>query len=269
MRNPNPTNSSKASATIVKESVSESPTNFPKSSNAFFPALKNIFRDIVAQVYPNLCLCCGKNHIHIHDILCLKCHLSLPKTNDHLQQKNPFTERLWGRLPIVSAAALYQYFDGADSKKLIKRLKYERHPEIGEAIGKYYGQLLKESAFFKTVDCIVPVPLHPRKQRMRGYNQSAEFGKGLAKSMNIPHYPHGLVRNIFTKTQTKKKRFERYDNVIKVFEVDHRKALEGKHILLIDDVMTTGATLESCGKALLEIENTTLSMATIAIAVKK
>lgn len=233
------------------------------------PSIKAIFRDIIAQVYPNLCLCCGKNHIHIQGILCLQCHLNLPKTGDHLNQKNLFTERLWGRLPFVSCAALYQYFKGSDTQQLIHRLKYQRHPEVGVALGEYYGRQLKSSPYFSDVECIVPVPLHPRKQRMRGYNQSAEFAKGLAKTMEIPYYPNGLVRNIFTKTQTQKTRFERYDNVLRVFEVGNRKKLEGKHILLVDDVLTTGATLEACGVALLELPSVRLSMSTIAIAVNK
>ncbi|MFK7934252.1 MAG: ComF family protein [Saprospiraceae bacterium] len=243
------------------------PRLLPKVSLA---PLRTLLRDTIAQVYPNLCLSCGENHIHINDILCLKCHLNLPETDFHLNQQNKFTERIWGRLPLEKGTALYTYHThNKDSgvKKLIHKLKYGRRPEVGKMLGEYYGRKLKTTKHFQSVDCIVPVPLHPRKQRMRGYNQSNEFAKGLANSMQIPHHPHGLVRNIFTKTQTQKSRFERFDNVTKVFEAGNRKKLEGKHVLLVDDVLTTGATLEACGKALLEIPDVKVSMATIAIAV--
>lgn len=224
----------------------------------------------IAQIYPQLCLSCGANHIHIHDILCLKCHLNLPETHFHTQLDNKFTERLWGRLPLLTGASLYAYQTlnrSSGVKRLIHRLKYERCPEIGRALGKYYGRQLSKIAHYQSVDCIIPVPLHRRKLRMRGYNQSNEFAKGLAHSLNIPYHSQGLIRRVFTKTQTKKSRFERFDNVAKVFEIGEID-LQNKHILLVDDVLTTGATLEACGLALAEVTGIKLSMATIAMAMR-
>ena len=268
MRNPFPT-FAVATDRVSNVAQPEAPALLQRRSALVLPNFGELLRDVIAQFYPQLCLCCGKNHIHIHGILCLECHFSLPQTNHHLHSANAFTERLWGRLPFRAGAALYKYIKGNNTKKLIAQLKYERRPEVGVALGEFYGRLLKQSTHFADVEALVPVPLHPRKRRMRGYNQSEEFAKGLAKSLELPHYPHGLIRNVFTRSQTKKSRFERFDNVTRVFTVGNVKPLIGKHILLVDDVLTTGATLEACGQALLELPETKLSMATIAIAANK
>ncbi|MEL7021725.1 MAG: phosphoribosyltransferase family protein, partial [Bacteroidota bacterium] len=140
-------------------------------------------------------------------------------------------------------------------------------PEIAVELGKYYGRQLKDSPHYQSLDGIVPVPLHPRKQRMRGYNQSIEFAKGLSVSLGIPCYNRGLIRTTFTQTQTRKNRFERLDNVSEVFKLGHSQKLAGKHLLLVDDVLTTGATLEACGQVLLKLPAVKLSMLTLAIAV--
>ncbi len=132
--------------------------------------------------------------------------------------------------------------------------------------GQTYGSILKDSPLFQSVDCIIPVPLHPRKQHQRGYNQSETFARGLSMSMGKPHYPHALERLTFTQTQTRKNRIERMNNVMEAFRLRSGKALEGKHVLLVDDVVTTGATLEACGMQLLSVENLTLSLATIGFA---
>lgn len=148
----------------------------------------------------------------------------------------------------------------------IHHLKYKNKPEIGLMIGREFGQQLRESDLFKTVEGIVPVPLHPRKERLRGYNQSTMFAQGLSEAMNVPIIGKVLVRRAFTETQTKKKRMERFQNVGEVFAVEKPQNIEGKHLLLVDDVLTTGATLELCGQAILDVKGTRLSCATIAIA---
>jgi len=264
MSNPNPATTVTGDRNDLDPGQS---SGLPQRRPAFvLPSFKELLRDIIGQFYPNLCLCCGKNHVHIHDILCLKCHLGLPRTNDHLHPKNISAERLWGRLPLQACAALYKFTASSDTRHLIHRLKYERHPEVGVALGEFYGSILKTAPVFNTVECIVPVPLHPRKRRMRGYNQSEEFGKGLAKSMEIPQYPHGLLRTVFTKSQTQKSRSGRFENVERVFKLGNWEQLKGKHVLLVDDVLTTGATLEFCGLPILELPDTKLSIATIAVA---
>lgn len=229
-------------------------------------AVRTAFSDLISLLYPNLCLACSENLPTRDEIICLSCQVKLPKTNFHFEKENAFTERFWGRIPLESGAALYHYIKGGRVQDLLHQLKYERKRDIGIKLGEWYGSQLKDVSFFKDIDVIVPVPLHPRKERLRGYNQSDLFAQGLSETMQKPWLKDGLIRNTFTESQTQKSRAERMDNVKEVFEVGNRKKLIGKHILLVDDVMTTGATMEVCGAKLLEVSGTTLSMATIAIA---
>lgn len=227
---------------------------------------RSYLNDLVSLLYPNLCMACSENLPSRGEIICLRCQYKLPKTNFHLEKDNPFTERFWGRLSLENGASLYHFVKGGRVQELLHRLKYLGKHEIGLRLGQWYGHQLRESPLYKDIDLIVPVPLHPRKERLRGYNQSAMFAKGLSESMGKPWSKNALLRNTFTETQTHKSRAERLENVLEVFEVANTKALESKHILLVDDVMTTGATLEACGSKILGVPGTKLSMVTIAIA---
>ncbi len=200
------------------------------------------------------------------EILCVRCQQQLPKTNFHLHQENEFTHRFWGRLDLFAGASLFRFTKKGKVQHLIHELKYKGKTNVGVELGIYYGHQLLESPLFRDIDCIVPVPLHPRKLHKRGFNQSDLFAKGLSQSMGIPHYPDGLKRRVYTETQTKKSRAERLANVLDAFEVYKPGRMQGKHILLVDDVITTGATLEACGVKLLEIPGVKLSMATIVFA---
>lgn len=229
-------------------------------------AIRDTFDDLIALLYPNLCLACSENLPTRNEIICLRCQLELPRTNFHLEKENPFTERFWGRIPLESGASLYHFVKGGRIQELLHRLKYEGKREIGIKLGEWYGRQLKNSPDFQAVDVIIPVPLHPRKERLRGYNQSAMFAQGLAEAMDKSWHKEVLIRKVFTETQTQKSRAERLENVKDVFEIRNPEKIKGKHILLVDDVMTTGATMEVCGAKLLEITGTKLSMATIALA---
>lgn len=229
-------------------------------------AVRKIFGDFIALLYPNLCLACSENLPTHKEVICLRCQLELPRTNFHLEQENPFTERFWGRIHIESGASLYHFVKGGRVQELLHRLKYEGKHEIGTKLGEWYGRQLKDSPFFQSIDVIIPVPLHPRKERLRGYNQSAMFAQGLAETMQKPWLKDSLIRKVFTETQTQKSRAERIENVKDVFAIQKSELLKGKHILLVDDVMTTGATLEVCGQKILEVPDTKISMATIALA---
>jgi len=229
-------------------------------------AIHSVFEDLVALLYPNLCLACSENQPIRGEAICLSCQINLPKTNFHLDRENPFTERFWGRIPLTSGAALYHFVKGGRVQELLHQLKYEGKWEIGIKLGEWYGRQLLESPHFKNIDIIVPVPLHPRKERLRGYNQAALFAQGMAEAMGKPWIKDGLIRRIFTETQTQKSRSERLDNVSEIFAIGNPKKLEFKHVLLVDDVMTTGATMEACGMKILAMPGTKLSMATIAIA---
>lgn len=186
----------------------------------------------------------------------------------HLSRENEFTDRFWGRLPLETGAAMYYFHRKNPVQHALHRLKYQNQADIGVRIGRRFGQLLAQSPHFSTVEALVPVPLHPKKERQRGYNQSAMLAAGMAESMHLPVLAHVLVRQRATETQTRKKRMERFSNVQEIFALRKPGRVEGKHLLLVDDVLTTGATLEACGQALLQAPGVRLSMATLAIAMR-
>ncbi len=225
-----------------------------------------VWEDLLGLFYPRLCLACHENSPAREEWLCLECQFRLPYTNYHLDRDNPFTERFWGRVPLESGAALFHFLKKGRAQSLIHHLKYAGKPEVGLLLGRQYGRMLRESPHFHTVDGIVPVPLHPRKQHQRGYNQSARFAAGLAEAMDRPWIKHALIRTTYTETQTRKSRLERFENVRHAFAIREPEKLTGKHILLVDDVLTTGATLEACGLQILNLQGCRLSMATIGIA---
>ncbi len=222
--------------------------------------------DLVSLFYPRLCLACSKNLPPKELAICLPCQYHLPKTNYHLEAENPFTERFDGRIPIRTGAALYHFIKKGKVQQLIHHLKYKQQKNIGLKLGTLYGHHLKKSEIFQTAQLIVPVPLHPRKEKIRGYNQSDLFAQGLSESMQIPWAKNALQRTSMSDSQTKKTRLERLANVRTAFSVNHPDQLMAKHVLLVDDVLTTGATLEACGEKILEIKGCSLSLATIAIA---
>ena len=222
--------------------------------------------DFVALFYPRLCLACSQNTPPKNDFICLLCQYKLPKTNYHLEKENKFTERFWGRLELQTGAALYHFSKGGRTQQLIHNLKYQNKRELGVKLGELYGELLAQTPWFQSVDLIVPVPLHPKKLHKRGYNQSDQFAMGLSTSLQKPWSGKVLLRKSYTESQTHKSRFERLQNVFNAFALSKANLITGKHILLVDDVLTTGATLEACGLQILSAPNTRLSMATIAIA---
>ncbi len=237
------------------------------TSQFSFVSLPNLARGLLHVAYPQLCVACGADVPGGQTCFCLPCRTKLSPSKMHLQRENEFTGRFWGRLPLESAAAMYYFTRKSPIQHALHQLKYKNQPQIGVKIGREFGQLLLQSPAFQRIDGIVPVPLHPDKERLRGYNQSAMLAQGLAEAMGKPMITGALVRSLFTDTQTSKKRMERFENVGEVFAIRRPADLEGKHLLLVDDVMTTGATLEPCGQLLLSVPGTKLSMATIAIAV--
>jgi ComF family protein len=230
-----------------------------KTMKAFFEALLGLF-------YPSLCLACSTNLPSGNESLCLSCRYSLPLSSHHLDPENEFVQRFWGRIPLEAGAAMFYFSKGSKVQHMIHQLKYEGKKQIGYRLGEWYGRELSASPSFKQVDFIVPVPLHRKKEKKRGYNQSALFAAGLSSSMGVPWLERGLERVAFTETQTKKSREQRFGNVEQAFRVPHPAQLEGKHILLVDDVITTGATLEACGRCILDVPDTRLLLATIAFA---
>jgi ComF family protein len=221
---------------------------------------------LVDLFYPKLCLSCGRKLLETERVICTHCKVDLPRTNFHLKKDNPVEILFWGRCNVYSAAAYYRYLKGGNVQQLIHNFKYKGFQEIGVYIGEQYGRQLMESEYFKTVDYLIPVPLHPKKKLKRGFNQSEVFGKGLEKSMAAKLDTDNLHRLIHTSSQTKKSRWERYKNVSDIFGIHDAEKLRGKHVLIIDDVITTGSTIEACVQKLNEIEGIKISVAAMATA---
>ena len=199
-------------------------------------------------------------------VLCTDCRYSLPFTNFHLQPDNVVARQFWGKLNIEATYAMYYFNKGGKVQNLLHHLKYKNMPQIGKALGEMAGEQLLKGEAFKQIDYIVPVPLHKRRLRERGYNQSARFGEGLVQKLNAILLEDNLVRMRHTETQTHKSRFARFENMQEVFAVKNPDQLIDKHILLVDDTVTTASTLEACGIELLKIPGVKVSIATIAYA---
>lgn len=224
-----------------------------------------LFEDFLSLFYPPYCLGCSGPLVKGEETLCTVCLSNLPKTHYHRRGENPVLNRLAGRLPIRHGWAFLKFQKGGVVQHLLHQLKYNNCPEIGERLGKAYGHELQEASDDQ-FDLIIPVPLHKSRLRHRGYNQSAWFAKGLSDALQIPWDETISIRTKATATQTRKNRAARWENVQRVFSVSSEVSLASKRILLVDDVITTGATLEACGRHLLDCGCSTISIACIAEA---
>jgi ComF family protein len=222
--------------------------------------------DLLWLVYPELCVSCDKPLNTGEKCLCTSCRFHLPKTNFHLEEVNPIIKHFWGKVKVEAAASYFLFTKGEKVQHLIHQLKYRKRKDIGVFLGELYGYDLRKSSIFSSVDVIIPVPLHPKKLRKRGYNQSECFSEGLSQSLKVPYDVRSLKRKKETQTQTRKHRFERFENVNNVFTVTKPEQIKDKHILLVDDVITTGSTLVACAEALLDVPGTKVSIAAIAYA---
>ncbi|MDR0871886.1 MAG: ComF family protein [Prevotellaceae bacterium] len=228
--------------------------------------MQNIFSALLSIFYPNTCATCGDLLEKHEKCICLKCLYHLPKTNLHLQKDNELEQRFWGKVPIFRVAAFFYFEKGSPFQKLLHHLKYKGEKEIGIMLGEYMGVDLRQSADFAAVDVVVPVPLHRNKMKTRGYNQSELLAKGIAAKLQKPLDTDTLFRAIENPTQTKKGVLERWENVEGIFCVKNKETFADKHILLVDDVLTTGATIAACAAALLQCENAKVSVASLAAA---
>jgi ComF family protein len=228
--------------------------------------LRSYLADFVSLIFPQLCPACHASLVANENILCTDCLYSLPFTNFHLQPDNIVAQQFWGKLPVEAAYALYYFNKGGKVQNLIHQFKYNGMHRIGNVLGNIAGKQLVKSPVFTTADMIIPVPLHKSRLKERGYNQSACFADGLAQQLNAVVERNNLVRIAATKTQTHKSRFARFQNMQEVFAVEQPERLANKHVLLVDDIVTTGSTLEACGMELLKVTGLKLSIATIAYA---
>lgn len=228
--------------------------------------LPNIVKDFFLLIYPPCCEACSEKLFAGETCLCTYCWVHLPKTGFYKEKDNSLTRMFWGRVSIETGASLFYYDKGGGVQKLIHRLKYKGGTILGYHLGRRLGQQLAESDHYSGLDYIIPVPLHHDRLRKRGFNQSEMIGMGLSSVMKIPVRSDVLRRVSSTQSQTRKRRFMRWENVASVFEVVPGLSLENKNMLLVDDVSTTGSTLEACSMKLIEA-GARVWLATIGVTV--
>lgn len=217
-------------------------------------------------LYPNLCVICNESLVRGEEMICFHCLHQMPKTNYHLEKDNAVEKRFWGKVPVYRATSYFHFYKGSPFRQLLHELKYRGNKEIGRVMGRFAGIDLLDTDDFASIDVIVPVPLHPKKQLKRGYNQSEWIARGLSEALNKPVDTTHLIRIKENATQTKKSVFERYQNTQGIFALNDVTVFEKKHILLVDDVLTTGSTLEACALALMESSFVKISVFTLALA---
>lgn len=225
-----------------------------------------MLQDFISLIYPRNCVACGNSLFKHEEALCNYCYLNLPKTNFHLQPNNVIKNLFYGRVDIETAGSFYLFSKKGSIQKILHAIKYKGHKDLAVLVGKWYAKDLLSDPSVSQSACIIPVPLHPLKLKQRGYNQSEEFAKGLADGLHIPANTGLLRRMQNTSTQTRKNKFERWENVEDVFEVSDTESFKNSSVILVDDVITTGATIEACCQALQQIEGIKIHVLSIAYA---
>jgi len=223
--------------------------------------------DFVNLIFPKVCPACGELLVKNESVICAGCLYALPRTDFHLERDNPVAKTFWGRVRLENATSYYSYQAGSYLRRLIHEFKYKGFKEIGEELGKQFGNELKSTAFNET-ELIIPVPLSKKKRKQRGFNQSECIARGLSYSMKKTVNSTAVIKSRNTHTQTKKSRYDRWLNVEDSFKVADTVAIQQKHILLVDDVVTTGATIEACASEILKVPDTKVSVATLGVALK-
>lgn len=226
--------------------------------------IKTLAADLLQLLFPNLCNACGQPLLKTEHLLCLSCRFDLPYTDFHLYADNPVAKQLWGRIPCANAMAMFYFRKASRVQRILHNLKYKGKPELGTLLGELLAERLLKSNVDWEIDLILPVPLHRKRERIRGYNQSQCIAEGLRTVMQWPVCKNVLVKTISTSSQTRKGRFSRYENLKSAFAVQNGSMLQGKNVLLVDDVITTGATLEACAAVLYEAGIKRLSIAAVA-----
>lgn len=229
-------------------------------------SLLGFLQDFFSLFFPDLCAACGTNLFKNEQVICTNCIYQLPVTNFHTDPENKLSKQLWGRFIFKQATAFVYFRKGGRVQNIMHQLKYNKKPEAGFRMGQLYAEVLKHSPGWAKPDVIIPVPLHPAKLKKREYNQSEHIANGMASVLMIPVITDNLLRIENTETQTKKSRFARYENLSGAFICRDRSSINKKHILIVDDVITTGATLEACCLALHNLEDVKISVATLAYA---
>jgi ComF family protein len=227
--------------------------------------IKNIFHSLLDIFYPNICVACDTAMAGNEKYVCTTCLAGLPFTNFWHHNENPVSQIFWGRVPVENSASFVFFEKGSHFQKMLHQLKYKGKADLGIILGRLFGHKLKESPFSE-VDIIIPVPLHNSRKRFRGYNQSEKIARGLGESLEKPVLPNLVRRTKATKTQTSKSRFDRWENVDGSFKITSPSRLKDKHILVVDDVVTTGATSEAMMQELIRVPGAKVSFVALAHA---
>ncbi|MDR3339124.1 MAG: ComF family protein [Candidatus Symbiothrix sp.] len=225
-----------------------------------------MFNNFVNIFYPKLCVVCGEPLLETENYFCLECFLKIPKTNYHRSHENKALDRFAGKILLEKACAYLYYNKGGVGQALIAEIKYKGNQDFGEWIGAYMAAELACNRFFDGIDYLVPVPLHRSKKKKRGFNQAEKIADGIARTTGIPLNTDNVFRKKANTTQTKKGLYERWKNTLDLFEIKNPALFAGKHVLIVDDVLTTGSTLEAVAQCLLKSPGIRISILTLAIA---
>jgi ComF family protein len=232
----------------------------------FAPFARSLAEALLHLIYPHCCPGCGNTDLPAEQPLCLRCLLSLPLTGFHSLPDNSVEKIFWGRLPIEAATAHLYFTRASLVQRLVHSFKYAGNRELALFLGRQLGQALLASGRFAYVQLLLPLPLHPDREHLRGYNQATLLCQGIAEVMGLPLNTTALCRDTATESQTRKNRVERWQNMENRFLLRQEEVLRNRHVLLVDDALTTGATLEACGRALLRVPGLQLSLATLCFS---
>ena len=224
-----------------------------------------MFHDFVNLLYPAVCHICEAELLKHEELICTSCLHDLPVTKYHLDNENPVKKVFYGRVKIEKATALLHFRKKSGVQHLIHDLKYRGHQEIGSYLGRWLGAELAELSEYKNIDAVIPVPIHKSRLKERGYNQVEGFGREIAKAIHAEYYDDVLLKVNAIQTQTLKDRISRWGKIEATLEIRNPEKIENKHILIVDDLVTTGATLEACAHKLFEVPGIRISIATMAI----
>ena len=223
-------------------------------------------KQILSLIFPKLCMLCNSDTPSEDQEFCVECLLNMPYTNHFKVKENLAAQKFWGRIEYEHVGSLLNFYTYSDIRWMMHRLKYEGRKDIGYVLGLMAGKRMLKSNYFKDIDIIVPVPLHPRKRSKRGYNQASYFGRGISEIIDVPMREDVIKKEVYTKSQTKMSRMARIKNVFHSFTLIDKNGIQGRHILIVDDVLTTGATIEACAYKLREANNIKLSIMTACLA---
>lgn len=224
-------------------------------------------KDLLSLFFPHNCEICGTDVLGRYQFLCSRCQERLPETGFLKYANNPVEKLFYGRCRVLHAGALYYFTKDSFLQQILFALKYKEQKEAGFFLGRMIGYALQKTDRFDEVDFLIPLPLHPRKENRRGYNQANLIAEGIREIWRKPILKEALIRTNFTESQTQRNRIDRWQNMQEVFSVADPDSLKNKHLLLVDDVVTTGASLEACAAAILSIPNTRVSIVTAAYTV--